>query len=228
MPETYSVTLVNESELDPAPTFVIFATLPVQSANPTGVLAWIAQIVPTNWHQVFTWSMDWQFAVSVTPVATGYRWFPSFTRTADPHSSADCASLLTMPSDGDLELRPVEGTPDGTSLTVLQAPDLPTPDKQPLSVAVGLSGVPVAATDAGPNLVTTFTTRPTYAITVGDYVSGQVIDMNQLVTKQELPFRSGVSSLAVTLDKDNTWTVQDSAEVDIAALFADRRSIDAG
>lgn len=222
MPATYSVTLFNDSELDHAPTFVIFATLPVQSANDTGVLAWLTQIVPSQWHQVFTWSMTWQFAVSNTRVATGCIWCPSFALPADPDAPEGCASLLSMDPGGALDMRLIKTAPDGTSLTIVQSADVPTPDAMPVSVAVGLSGSPLAATDAGPSLVTTFTTVPTYSIAVGDVVSGQVIDVERLATRQELPFGPDVTSLVVTLDKDNTWTVQQPSEVDVAELFAAR------
>jgi hypothetical protein len=102
------------------------------------------------------------------------------------------------------------GTPDGDTLWITDAPTVPVPSRQASSVAVTLSGSPVCATDAGPNLRQAFTLHPTYYIDAGTYVKGQMVDGASVTELQELVYSGGNTALTATLRQDNTWTVEPS------------------
>jgi hypothetical protein len=126
--------------------------------------------------------------------------------------------------NGDFELTPTNGTPNGSTLWVTDTPNVPLPSKQPSSVAVTLGGSSACVTNAGPNLYQTFTLHPTYYINAGDYVQGQMVDGDSVAAYQELLYAGGNTALTATLNQDNTWTVVPTATFDFAAHFAARET----
>jgi rhizosphere induced protein len=222
VPATYSVTVVNDSELDPPASFALFAAVPGATPNPIHALAWqVTQLNPGNRH-VFSWAMTWAFAYTATAVTPGYQWSPEGTLAADPIGTATCAASLGW--DGDCTMAPATGQPDGTTLWVTDAATVPLPTVQPTSVGLALGGAPACATDAGPNLHQTFTLAPAWYIDDDRYVAGQVVDAATLAQCQPLTFPAGVTALTATLEQDNTWTVVPTATVDLSRPWPRRRT----
>ncbi|HEY3001689.1 MAG TPA: hypothetical protein VGJ44_05015 [Kribbellaceae bacterium] len=220
MPDSYSLTVINNSELD-RPTFAVFATLPTSSSYDTLNLAWLTQPINAGNQYVFTWEITWGFAWSAQGTAAGYQWAGSGTLPADPNSGSECAAEFSY--NGDFQLTPAVGTPTGDTLWISDSPTVPLPSQQPSSLAVTLGGSSACATNAGPNLYQTFTLHPTYYIDAGDYIKGQMVDGTSVSAFQELAYTGGNTALTATLNVDNTWTVQKSADVSFADLFAKRR-----
>lgn len=219
MTDSYSLTVINDSELV-QPTFAVFATLPAMSSYETLNLAWLTQQINEGNQYVFTWDIEWGFAWSAQGTSTGYRWHGSGKLAADPNSSSECAA--TFGYNGDFELTPRAGTPNGYTLWVTDSPTIPLPDSKPSSVAVTLSGSSACATNAGPNLFQNFTLHPTYYIDAGNYVQGQMVDGASVSAFQKLEYAKGNNALTVTLNEDNTWSVENSDQVNLADMFAAR------
>jgi hypothetical protein len=150
--------------------------------------------------------------MGVTP---DYQWSGSGATAANPTSNEGCAFNFTY--NNDFQLQPTQGTANGYELWITDSPQIPLPSVKPSSVACTLSGTSVCAIDAGPNLTQTFTLHPTYYIDAGNYVSGQMVDGSSVAQFQELQYLSGNTALTVTLNQDNTWSVENSASVDFAA-----------
>ncbi len=220
MSNTYTLTVINNSELT-RPTFAVFATLPTSSSYDTLNLAWLTQPINEGNQYVFTWEINWGFAWSAQGTASGYQWAGSGTLPADPNSTSECAADFAY--NGDFQLTHASGNPDGSTLWISDSPTVPLPSQQPSSVAVTLGGSSACATNAGPNLYQTFTLHPTYYIDAGDYVKGQMVDGTSVAAYQELAFTNGNTALTAVLNQDNTWTVQKTADVSFAELFAERR-----
>jgi hypothetical protein len=214
MTNSYSLTVINDSEL-PSPTFAVFATLPNESDYATLSTAWLTQQIDESNQYVFTWDIEWGFAWTAIGTQPKYQWTGSGSLAADPLSDTGC--LADFSYNGDFQLQPGQGTPDGSTLWIVDAPTVPLPTKQPSSVAVTLSGSPVCATNAGPNLGQTFTLHPTYYIDAGTYVKGQMVDGTSVTDFYELAFTDGNTALTATLQQDNTWTVESSKEIDFEA-----------
>jgi hypothetical protein len=226
MPNSYSLTVINQSELT-RPTFAVFATLPVKSDYDTVNLAWLTRPINSGNNYVFTWDITWGFAWTASGVSPGYQWTGSGHLAADPNSSSTCSATFSY--NGDFQLNSANGTPDGSTLWINDAATVPVPSKQASSLAVTLNGDPVCATNAGPNLHQTFSLHPTYYIDAGDYVQGQMVSGTSVTGYQELAYTGGVTALTATLHDDNTWSVQPTANVNFAEMFAaDRAGVGAG
>lgn len=219
MPNSYSLTVINNSELQ-SPTFAVFATLPVSSDFNSLNLAWLTQQINAHNQYVFTWDITWGFAWAAQGTAAGYQWSGGGTLPADPNSTTQ--SKADFSYNGDFQLSPAASTPSGDTLWIVDSPTIPLPSKKPSSVAVTLGGNSACVTNAGPNLFQTFTLHPTYYIDAGDYVKGQMVDGSSVSAFQELEFSGGSTALTATLNEDNTWTVGNSSEVDFAAVLGGR------
>lgn len=215
MTNSYSLTVINHSELV-QPTFAVFATLPTLASYETVNLAWLTQQIDEGNKYVFTWDIVWGLAWSAQGTSAGYQWSGSGKLAADPNSSAECAA--TFGYNGDFQLNPTSGTPNGYTLWVNDSPTVPLPKDKVSSVAATLSGNSACATNAGPNLYQTFTLHPTYYIDAGNYVQGQMVDGASVSAFQELAYTGGNTALTVTLNEDNTWAVANSSEVSFADL----------
>jgi hypothetical protein len=207
MPNTYSLTVVNNSEL-PAPTFAVFAALPTDADTEPVDLAWLTQQIDSNNQYTFTWEMWWGFGWAAEGAQPGYQWSSSGTLPADPDSPTGCAASFNY--DGGFSLEPGNGNPDGSHLTVDDSPEIPTPGQQASSVGVTLGGSPACVLDAGPNQHQVFTLHPTYYIDAGNYVPGQMVDSFEVSGLQQLDYAGGVTALTATLGADNTWSVERS------------------
>lgn len=210
--------VINNSELD-RPTFAVFAKLPVDSSYGTLSTAWLTQPINEGNQYVFTWDIIWGFAWSAQGTGAGYQWSAKGKLAADPNSQAGCAASFGF--NGDFLLTQGSGQPNGYTLWITDAPTIPLPSTQKSSVGVSLSGSPACVTDAGPNLNQTFTLHPTYFIDAGNYVRGQMVDGSSVTAFQELAYTNGNTALTVTLNPDNTWSVQNSATVNFVQALAD-------
>lgn len=218
MPNAYRLTVVNNSGLDmPPPTFAVFADLPISSNYASLSAAWLTQPVADGNQYTFEWDITWGFAWSASGKQAGYIWSGSGKLPANPNSTSGCAATLTY-EGGDFHLLPSSGTPDGSTLTITDSVMVPGPKTKPSMVAVTLNGEPVSVTNAGPNLTQTFTTHPTYYIDAGRYTKGQMVDASSVTRFQELSFTNGETALTAILQKDNTWRVEPTGNVDLATL----------
>ena len=205
MPTTYELTVTNNSELT-SPKFAVFAKLPTSSSYETLHLAWLIQQINEANSYTFTWDISWGLAWASHGAAAGYQWQGGGRLPADPNSSSE--SLAEFAYNGDFQLTPSVGPADGQTLKVVDHPTVPLPSDKPSSVAVTLDGSEVCATNAGPNLTHTFTLHPTYYIDAGDYTKGQMVDSATVSSFQTLEYSGGNTTLAVTFNRDNTWTVK--------------------
>lgn len=219
MPDSYSLTVVNDSEI-PEPTFALFAALPLWTDDEILDVAWQTRQIDAGNQHVFTWQMAWGFAWAAQGADAGRQWTASGTLAADPDSTSRSKAELSY--NGAFQLTPATSAPTGTTLWIADSPTVPLPSTQPSSVALTLGGSPATATNAGPNLFQTFTLRPTYYVDVGPYVQGYMVDRKDASHFQELTYPAGTTALTATFDRDNTWTVTTSSAVDFAALLAGR------
>lgn len=91
-------------------------------------------------------------------------------------------------------------------LTIVQNSSIPI--KKAL-VGICMSGYATSLVPAQPNKSTIFTPHPSYWIGFGECKQGEVIDIIQLSpTTKELKFGTDTHSLSVTLNMDNTWSVE--------------------
>ncbi|HEX6524997.1 MAG TPA: hypothetical protein VF070_34090 [Streptosporangiaceae bacterium] len=216
MTNQYNLTVINKSELR-NPTFAVFATLPGMSSNESIALAWLIQQINRNNQYRFTWNITWEFIWASQGTAKGYQWNGSGTLPANPLSTSACSAQFDY--NGDFQLLPQEGVPDGSHLQITDSPRIPRPSVKPSSVGLTLDGKAICAIDAGPNLEQTFTLHPTYYINAGNYVAGQMVDVDSVTSFQKLVYSGTNTALTATLNPDNTWSVVASDSIDYSRVL---------
>ena len=77
------------------------------------------------------------------------------------------------------------------------------------SIGIGMSGNPVFARSADPNLQYTFGLHPKYWIAFGDFEEGEVIDLNRMTQRYEIKFPVNQYERSIRLTASNTWEATD-------------------
>jgi len=75
------------------------------------------------------------------------------------------------------------------------------------STGIGMAGGAIYLAQAQPNQSHTFRPHPSYWITFGAFMKGQVLNPAAITVKQEIRFDPGVVALTATLQRDNLWKV---------------------
>lgn len=220
MSEQLNLTVINNSVIDL--TFAVFAKLPTKPDYGTVSLAWLLQQINKGGNNhTFTWNTDWAFIWSAMGTEVGYQWVAKGKPLpANPNSDATCAAVFSY--NGDFTLTYGPGTSDGKTLRVTDTPQIPTPDIKQSSVGLALNGSAICATQAGPNLHQAFTLHPTYYIGAGTYVKGEMVDISNSTDFQVLTYENGNIALTAILNKDNTWSVKPSQEINFGSLTGQR------
>jgi len=216
MSDQLNLTIVNNSQIDL--TFAVFGTLPNRPDYGTVSLAWLLQQINKGGNNhTFTWNTDWAFMWSAMGTELGYQWTATGKALpANANSDDKCAAVFGY--NGDFTLAHGPGTADGQTLRISDTPQVPTPDVKVSSVGLALNGSPICAVQAGPNLTQTFTLHPTYYIGAGTYVKGEMVDIANSTGFQVLKYENGNTALTAILNKDNTWSVKPSRDINFGSL----------
>ena len=165
-------------------------------------LAWFAKVIAPATRDVFDWTMDYCFVwAGLGRLKPGNLFKPSQVLPADPSST----NKITFSSDGEnfSFQNPAEQRPQG-NLYINAGPFYPNQ----AAVGIGMSGNGTFAAPARPQWLYSFTPRGTYWIAFGDYKQGQVLDVTQINNPAEIVFPPGIYSMTVTLNRDNSWTIE--------------------
>jgi hypothetical protein len=175
-------------------------------------LAWFSKFSNPNSTVKFNWTVDW-----------GLSW--SETGTLQPGVTYD-ASELWLPTDGNNKtILDYNGSylfgadsagPDPNRLYLQESKNIPV--NSDCAVGVTMSGSTVYATQALPNTNLTFSPHPSYYLAYGNYEQGEVLDISSINNPLKLNYPTGVYSLTVTLNADNTWAVQTLAQANVVRL----------
>lgn len=76
------------------------------------------------------------------------------------------------------------------------------------AVGIGMSGSGTFVQQAAADTLLTFNPHPRYWIAFGDYVQGEVLDVEQISNSAEINFPSGVTRMRAILNMENKWTVE--------------------
>lgn len=203
MSTQYSLTVTNNSTQ--------FQDLVVyQKAVDLGVpnalsLAWLTAPAWPGTTVTFTWSEDYNFVWSQTgTLQPGVTFQAQQTLPADPENPDNNQIQFGYPQ-GAFTFIPgaAMGTPELGSLYIRTLPDVPT---NTASVGIGMSNAGTFVVEAGPNLNYVFTPHPSYWVAAGTFTAGEVLDIEEITTTQEVTFQSTFARTAV-LGSNNLWTV---------------------
>ena len=200
MATQYSLTCINNSSLLGG--FTVFQK---PSGNPASVftLAWLSRPTHPNTQVTFSWTTDYCFVWSETGVVKpGIGFSASETLAANPESQN--FTQLTEDSVGATYFTPPTGEGPQGMLTIQQLANV-VPDRT--SVGIGMSGSGTTVVQAAPNFTTTFAPHPNYWVVFGNFLTGHVLDIEQMTGEVEVGYAGGVTSRTATLGSNGVITV---------------------
>ena len=212
MATEYSLTFVNNSTNNWS--FCCYQHDPDIGAHDVMSLAWFAFPTAPTTAVSFSWETDYQFVWSQTgALRTGARFIASqrwdadlkmrnvidFTREPNdafnfrnPRAAVDHEGTFFIQQD---RFIPEHIAAVGINMGIKDAP--------PGSAGTGTFVVP-----AGPRLSASFTPHPRYWVTFGNYVPGQVLDMQKITNTAKVEFPPNVYDMIATLNEGNEWEVK--------------------
>ncbi len=200
-PTRYAVRLVNNSSA--AGSFAIYQTQSALAFPPLSSVVWFAQYAFPTTSVIFQWDRSYQLMWSETGVLQpGILFYAQQAWAADP-SRGDGVTLTYDQSFTFVNEHP--GLPVGTLGITAEGrvpPNL-------AAIGFGQAGSAAFVAQAQPNIATQFLPDAVqYWVVFGNYLQGEVLDLENLTNAAQLDFPRGVTSLTATLNADNTWTVQ--------------------
>lgn len=205
----YSIIFVNNTAY--AADVCVYQTYP--NFNVPGVvsLAWLAQNTGPNIKTIFSWTFGYNFFWSETStLAPGAILIPSQVAEANLTDQ----NQITLTNAG--FQGPSQGRQPGSLYINVER-------TTPASAGIGMAGWGTIAMPTMPNITLAFTPPSQYWITFGTYTRGEVLDINQIANKAEIVFPVGIYSMTAILNKNNTWTVEPTSQVN--AKFVETRRI---
>jgi rhizosphere induced protein len=202
MADTYSLKVTNNS-LN-AGVMCVFQTQPSLGPNVKS-LAWFTKYTYPTTVETFEWQIDYSFIWDETgPLVPGIVFEASQTWKAD--LSAHNMVTFTYDNKYDGALTFTDLTWDSANPTSFHIHESATIPANVASVGLAMSGSGTFAVQAQPNMEAFFSPHPVYWICFGNFVHGQVMDIETVTAIAEVPFGSGRSMNAV-LNELNTWTI---------------------
>jgi len=197
----FQINFVNNS-INPG-TFMVFQQDPNMAMPEITSLAWVTKFANPNTQGFFSWSINYNFSwrenESVTSEIT------SGTSQSFP-AGEDLLTMngITLTYDkGYSFIDPIDQSPAG-SMYIKQDGTIPL--KQ-ATVGIGMSGAPAFMVQAQPNMELVFTPQPEYWIAFGEFIQGQIIDIQEMTSSAQVLFPPGITKMKATLNADNSWTI---------------------
>jgi len=200
MSNEYTLTVNNDSTQ--AGDFAIYQEAPDVNVPNIITLAWLAKSANPTTTLEFSWSLDYSFIWTNstdlkpgTKVITGQSWEADLvTSNRIVLDYVNNAYTFSDQSQGDY----------GGNLYIDQTQRVKAND---IGVGIGMGGKGTFLCGSQPNMQLMFTPKPTYWIAFGSFVEGEVLDVGKITQNAQKIQYKGVSDATVTLNADNTWTL---------------------
>jgi hypothetical protein len=173
-------------------------------------LAWLTKAAAPTTQVKFEWSIDYSFVWDETGILKPGVIFDASQLWAADLSTTNAVTLshLSTPQSAYYTFQNQQAGPNSGSLYITTDNTVPL---NMASVGIGMSNAGTFAVQAQPNLNLIFTPHPTYWITFGSFVQGEVLDETEITNVAQIAFPPGVYTMYATLAQDNTWTVSATA-----------------
>ncbi|MFE6867177.1 hypothetical protein ACFVFS_11495 [Kitasatospora sp. NPDC057692] len=225
MTQQYTLRVKNGNPHATGQMFGIF-TLPVLDSGPQDpfAVAWIAQQIEPTHEYSWNWDLTWALTFAQTGFESGVAFTGEGSQAVDPDDDKKCRWVFDTapPPPGenapDYEFAAQQGQHDKKTIWVSDTGNVLYDPA--VSVGIGLSlnsadPTPVIAAQAGPHLSQTFTLTPTYYVKAGNYKQGAMASVADVTTEAAVVDfeKLGCYDATVTLNPDNTWTVECTQDI---------------
>lgn len=176
-------------------------------------LAWFAQPAATGTSIYYLWNLTYDFVWAQTgPLKPGVIFRPGEVTPAQLDRN-NSITLTRSPAGAYY----FQNQTDGTVGTLRLVSDGTIPDAA-VAVGIGMSGYATQAVQAQANVAALYTPlgTPIYYVSFGlsAITTGQVLDVGMLSPSADLTFPPNMYGTIVTLQADNTWSVQYKPKLD--------------
>jgi rhizosphere induced protein len=202
-------------------TAAVYQQAPNISQQDVMSLAWFAQAADPSTTVTFYWQINYDFVWSETgTLVPGVLFSASQNWSTNPEGQNNQVGF-TYGNGGPFTFNNQTAGPQQGTLYIAQDGTIP---ENTAAVGIAMSGAGTFVVQAEPNITASFTPTPNYWITFGDYVQGQVMDIQQITSAAQIVFPVNVTSMTATLNANNSWTVQQTSLVNAALVQARRRN----
>lgn len=197
---SYSIKLENNSPSEK--NIILFQNNPNIGSSIIPV-AWFSNMAQSQSQTTFDWREDYAFYWSQTwHLSAGV--FISVAQSEQANLTTMNKITIENVNSNYLFTNKTSGSEQG-KLFIYQNVSI-SDDK--ISVGISMSGSPIYARQAMPNVTTVFNVgTPKYFLATGNYNQGEVLDVNSLSNTQEISFPSGSYHANVVINADGSWTV---------------------
>jgi hypothetical protein len=193
----------------------VFQQHPDQKEKNLMSLAWFSKFAHTTTVLEFKWTIDYSFVWSRTGKLKAGVLF-----TASQNWDADLSSknkiTLTYESQAFTFKDQCSGPGEG-SLYIYEDGSIP---KDMGSVGIGMGGSGTFVQQAQPNWNLEFIPHPQYWIAFGNYLPGEVLDVQSMSNTKQVPYANSIYSMTAMLDENNKWHISPTDAVNEAYLNA--------
>lgn len=200
----YTMSFRNESSL--FGNFCIYLRDPRQQIDPNlFTLAWLVKPCHPGTSAEFQWNIEYGLTWSETGKLgkDQVSFSCSEMRVIDPSDAENNSLGITKENNAYHFIEGVKNYPKG-ALGIRSDHTIPVTG---LSLGITMSGQPAFALPATPNYSFCFEPHPEYWVAFGNFVPGEVIDVNTVSSAAKVAFPFGEFDRTVTFNEDNTWTV---------------------
>lgn len=202
--DTYQVIFQNNSVN--AWSVCVYQSAPDVNVPNVQSLAWLTEMAAPTTQVVFDWQIQYNFVWSNQGTLPAGAVFQA-SQCWDADLITANAVTLTNPGGYYTFQNQTVGPAPG-SLYITEDNTIPVGGA---TVGVGMSGNGTFVLTAGPNLNLIFTPTPTYWITFGQYIQGQVMSETEITNSAMIEFPPDVFTMYATLNANNTWTISQTA-----------------
>ncbi len=220
MADTYSLTFSNQSSNNW--TFCCYQEDHDMKAQGVMSLAWYAFPVAPLTSVKFSWQIAYQFVWSQTGTLGAGVTFSASQKIDASLTTSNSIDFTRKPNKAFTFQNQMTLSPTGT-LYINQDDTIPL-DTAAIGINMGIVGSPSGSgtgtfvLPAQPNITASFTPKPTYWVTFGQFTPGQVLDTQQITQKAEVAFPYNVYDMVAVLGKDNKWKVTSQQALNAAYL----------
>jgi hypothetical protein len=165
-------------------------------------LAWLTKAAHPTTNVKFNWSIDYDFEWAETGELVPGVVFEASQVWAANLTNQNSVRLNYL--QGAYTFDNLSQTGEEGKLYIEESSTIPLKEA---SVGIGMSGKGTFAVQAQPNLNLVFTPHPTYWITFGNFIQGEVLDITEISNSLQVDFPPNVYTMVATLGQDNTWSV---------------------
>ncbi|MDR1622663.1 MAG: hypothetical protein LBS00_09840 [Synergistaceae bacterium] len=168
-------------------------------------LAWFSKAANPNTSVTFSWPLQYSFVWSETgKLVPAVTFIASESQDADPSDANSNRAYFDIQGGAYKFGQPSSAKPAAPgTLAITTSGSIPD---SKAAIGVGIGGKPALVVNAAPNYMYTFIPKIKYWVAFGNFIEGEVLDLNAMTSIHEISYPVNEYVKSVILNADNTWS----------------------